>query len=164
MEPAATANTAMLVERSVVLLLVGLLLLGVALVLRPFATAILFALILAVATWPIRLLLVRAGLSPKLAATLMSLGGLLAIGLPMLAIAPRLSARLAEGARGVEAALIALPSVPPDWVAQVPLAGAPLTGLWSQAAAAGGNLHALLEPYADWLRGSAPGRCACAGG
>ena len=91
-EPAATANTAMLVERSVVLLLVGLLLLGVALVLRPFATAILFALILAVATWPLRLLLVRAGLSPRLAATLMSLGGLLAIGLPMLAIAPRLRA------------------------------------------------------------------------
>jgi predicted PurR-regulated permease PerM len=152
-EPPAATNTTMLVERSVVLLLVGLLLLGVALVLRPFGTAILFALILAVATWPLRLLLVRAGLSPKLAATLLSLGGVLAIGLPMLAIAPRLAARLAEGASGVEAALVALPSVPPDWVARIPLAGAPLTGLWSQAVAAGGNLHALLAPYADWLRG-----------
>ena len=54
----------------------------------------------------------------------------------------------------MEAALVALPSLPPDWVAQIPLAGVPLAGLWSQAAAAGGNLHVLLEPYADWLRGS----------
>ena len=117
-------NTATLVERSVVLLLLGLLLLGVALVLRPFATALLFALIIAVATWPIRSAACAVrGLSPGLAATLMSLAGLLAVGLPVLAIAPRLATRLAEGARGLEAALAALPSVPPDWVTRMPLAG-----------------------------------------
>ena len=117
-EPAAATNTTMLVERSVILLLVGLLLLGVGacpaavchrdpfcphpgsrhLAAPPAAGA--------------------AGLSPGLAATLLSLGGVMAIGLPMLAIAPRLATRLAEGARGVEAALIALPSVPPDWIAR----------------------------------------------
>jgi hypothetical protein len=44
-EPLRTDDTATLVERAIVLLL-----LGVALVLRPFATALLFALIIAVAT------------------------------------------------------------------------------------------------------------------
>ena len=92
----------------------------------------------------------------------------MAIGLPMLAIAPRLAPRLAEGARGVEAALVALPSVPPDWVAQIPLAGRRWPAYGARQQAAGGNLHVLLEPYADWLRGSvlaaahgAGRQCAC---
>lgn len=151
-EPSTTGGTATLVERAVVLLLLGLLMLGVALVLRPFATALLFALIIAVATWPLRSVLVRSGLSPGLTATLMSLAGLLAVGLPVLAIAPRLATRMAEGARHLEAYLATLPSTPPDWMTRVPLAGDPLARLWRDVAGAGGNLQALLGPYADWLR------------
>jgi len=151
-EPVPDRSIATLVERAVVLLLFGLLLLGVALVLRPFATALLFALVLAAATWPLRSMLVRVGAAPSLAAVILSIGGLLAVGLPVLAIAPRLATRLAEGARGLEALLAALPATPPDWVGQVPVAGEPLTRLWHQAVGAGGNLHALFEPYADWLR------------
>jgi predicted PurR-regulated permease PerM len=152
MEPSATGSTTMLVERAVILLLLGLLLLGVVLVLRPFATAFLFALVIAVATWPLRSLLVRWGLSPGLAATLMSLGGLLVVGLPVLAVAPRLAVRMADGAHGLEGYLAALPGAPPDWIARAPLVGDPLARLWHDITDAGGNLQTLLRPYADWLR------------
>ena len=162
--PRPTANTTMLVERSVVLLLVGLLLLGVALVLRPFATAILFALILAVATWPLRLLLVRAGLSPRLAAH-------------------AAVARRADGDRPADAChrrRAWLRGLPREHVAlkppsshcpasrrtgspQIPLAGAPLTGLWSRRAAAAVTCTPCSSPMRTGCA-ERPGRGACAGG
>ena len=100
--------------------------------------------------------LVRSGLSPGLAATLLSLGRVLADwpanachrATPRDAGWPRARAAL-------EADLIALPSAPADWVmpkypwpavaADSPMAGGP---------DASGNLQALLGPYADWLRGA----------
>jgi len=51
-----------LIERSIVLLLVAGLLIGVAAVLRPFTTAILFGTILAIAVWPLRQARTRWGL------------------------------------------------------------------------------------------------------
>jgi hypothetical protein len=61
---------------------------------------------------------VRSRLSPRLAATLLSL-----VGLPVLAVAPRLAAWTTDLGRSLEAAFTALPDVPPDWIARIPVAG-----------------------------------------
>ena len=56
--------------------------------LRPFATAILFGAILAVAAWPMRDFLLRSGLSRGLTALLLLLSALAIIALPMIAMGP----------------------------------------------------------------------------
>ena len=73
-----------MLERAVILLLFGGLVIGVLTVLRPFATAILFGAILAVATWPMRDFLLGRGLSRGLTALLLLLFALAVIALPML--------------------------------------------------------------------------------
>src|SRR5215212_10317522 len=86
---AAVANgTRELLERAVLLLLFAGLIIGVLAVLRPFATAILFGAILAIAAWPMRDLLLRRGLKRGLAATLLVLLALAVVALPLLAVAP----------------------------------------------------------------------------
>jgi predicted PurR-regulated permease PerM len=155
-EPAGAApgDAVTLIERAVVLVVFGGLMLGVALVLRPFATALLFGAILAIATWPLRAALVRAGLRRGLVAALMLLAALILVGLPVLAVAPRLSVQLAEAAHRLGAVLATLSDAPPDWVAGVPLVGDRLARGWRDAARAGGDLHAVFAPYADWIRQS----------
>lgn len=140
------------VERAVVLLLLGGLLLGVVLVLLPFLTAVLFAAVLAVATWPLRSALVRLGLPRRLVALLMVLMGLALVGLPLLATAPRLTARIAEGARMVQVSLAALPQAPPGWVTDTPIIGERLSAIWGDLAGREGELRNAVDSYTDWLR------------
>jgi predicted PurR-regulated permease PerM len=150
--PAPSGGMATMIERAVVLLLLGGLLLGVALVLLPFLTAVLFAAVLAVATWPLRSALVRFGIPRGLVALLMALLGLALVGLPVLAMAPRLASRIAEGARVVEATLAALPATPPEWVGRMPVVGERLSLAWRDAAGAEGGLLRAMGSYAGWLR------------
>ena len=152
-EVAASATVA-LIEHTIIVMLLGGLVLGVFLVLRPLATALLFGAILAIATWPLRRMLVRAGLGHATVALLMLLAALLLIGLPLLAAAPRLTARLAEAGRQLELALAGLSTTPPDWIAALPVVGSPLARSWQDVAGSGGNLSAVLEPYAEWIRES----------
>ena len=81
---AATGNTQLL-ERAVLLLLFAGLVIGVLAVLRPFATAILFGTILAIAAWPLRDFLLRCGLKRGLDATLLLLLALAVVVLPLMA-------------------------------------------------------------------------------
>jgi predicted PurR-regulated permease PerM len=150
--PAPSGGMATMVERAVVLLLLGGLLLGVALVLLPFLTAVLFAAVLAVATWPLRSALVRLGLPRGLVALVMVLLGLALVGLPLLATAPRLVSRIGEGARVVQAGLAALPQAPPDWVSDMPVVGERLSRAWRNLAGGEGGLRRAVDSYADWLR------------
>src|SRR5215467_16166296 len=97
--PAAAIGNTQLLERAVLLLLFGGLLLGILAVLLPFTTAILFGAILAIAGWPLRDFLLRAGLRRGLAATLLLLLALALVALPMIAVAPGLAEHLKQGAR-----------------------------------------------------------------
>src|SRR3954449_2694831 len=99
--PAVIGNT-QLIEHAVMLLLFAGLLLGVLAVLQPFATAILFGTILAIAAWPLRDLLLRRGLKRGLTATLLLLLALAVVGLPLLAVAPGLAERLTLGASRIQ--------------------------------------------------------------
>src|SRR6516164_3460598 len=95
---ASATGITQLLERAFMLLLFAGLLLGILAVLRPFATAILFGAILAIAAWPLRDFLLRRGVKRGLAATLLLLLALAVVALPLLAMAPGLGERLAQGA------------------------------------------------------------------
>jgi predicted PurR-regulated permease PerM len=140
-----------LVERAIVLLLFALLLLGVAVVLRPLATAIAFGTILAIATWPLRMGLVRAGLRRGLVATVLFVASLVLLAAPVVLVAPNLSAKLVDMGQHIEQTLQRLPDTPPDWVAGLPAVGSRIDQAWQKAAQAE-NLRTVLAPYADRLR------------
>lgn len=151
--PPARQAELRLIERTILLLLVLGLAAGVVFVLLPFVTPLLFAAVLAIATWPLRKALVRrARLSPGLSATVLVLGCLVLIGLPMLAVASRLPTRVAEIGQGLEATLATVSGAPPAWVAGIPIAGERAAGLWREVAQAGGDIPTLAAPYADPLR------------
>src|SRR5690349_11961893 len=111
--PAGAIGTTQFLERAVVLLLFAGLLFGVVAVLRPFATAILFGTILAIAVWPLRELLLRRGLKRGLTATLLLFLALAVVGLPLIAVAPGLAEHLAQGGRRLQAYLASAPQAPP---------------------------------------------------
>src|SRR6516162_9142596 len=79
---ASSTGITQLLERAVLLLLFAGLIIGVLAVLRPFATAILFGTILAIAAWPLRDFLLRCGLKRGLDATLLLLLALAVVVLP----------------------------------------------------------------------------------
>src|SRR3954465_10161127 len=112
--PAAAAiSTTQLLERPILLLLLAGLIIGVLAVLRPFATAILFGTILAIAAWPMRDLLLRRGLKRGLAATLLLVLALGVVVLPLLAVAPGLAERLTLGASRIQGYFAGSPQIPP---------------------------------------------------
>ena len=113
--------------------LLALLLLGIGcfLVLRPFISALLWALILAFTTWPaFRILRERTGLSPGWAALVMVLAEFLLIGLPIAFAAPTsredveglrsgLERFITEGLPGISSFLVGLPFIgtyAADWL------------------------------------------------
>jgi predicted PurR-regulated permease PerM len=149
--PAAAIGTTQFLERAVVLVLFAGLLLGVLAVLRPFATAILFGTILAIAAWPLRDLLLRRGLRRGPAATLLLLLALAVVVLPVLAVAPGLAEHLALGAARLQAYLAGAPQAPPG-LAGLPVVGERLARVWDQATLAEGGMRAVLEPYSAALR------------
>jgi len=91
-----------LIERSILVLLVIGLFIGVLAIIKPFTTAILFGAALATAAWPIRQGLVRRGLRRGPAAALLLLLSLVLIVLPMLAVAPHLADQMVRGAERVQ--------------------------------------------------------------
>lgn len=149
---AGTQGTVTLIERAFVLLLIGGLLLGVLAVLHPFGTAILFATVLAIATWPLRSALVRRGVPRGLAATLLCAAALVIVGLPVLVVAPRMTAQMAGLNANLVTAFRALPDLPPGWLTDLPLVGTKAAQVWIAVASPDGDLHALLAPYAETLR------------
>ena len=126
---AAAASNTQLLERAVLLLLFGGLLVGILAVLLPFTTAILFGAILAIAGWPLRDFLLRCGLKRGLAATLLLLLALALIALPMMAVAPGLAEQLTQGAHRLQDYFASAPQAP-SWLAGLPILGARLARIW----------------------------------
>jgi predicted PurR-regulated permease PerM len=143
--PDVTARVA-LIERSVLVLLVLGLVIGVLAIVKPFTTAILFGAALATAAWPMRQALVRHGLGRGSAAALLLLCSLVLIVLPMLVMAPHLADQLGQGMNRVEAYFAATPEQP-AWIGGLPLIGRRLGAAWDRVVEAQGNLRTLAEPY-----------------
>jgi predicted PurR-regulated permease PerM len=140
------AERVALVERSVLVLLVVGLLLGVLAIVKPFTTAILFGAALATAAWPARQALVRRGLGRGSSATLLLLLSLLLVVLPMLLVAPHLADQMVRGTARLQSYFGTTPDRP-GWITNLPLVGRRLGAAWDQVVQAKGNLRTLLEPY-----------------
>jgi predicted PurR-regulated permease PerM len=117
------------------LLVIGLLLAGAGLVLRPFLPAILWSLIIVVATWPLLEALERRLHGRRLLAeALLSVGLLAVVVAPIAALLGTLATRLPE-LRDLLLSWLAGPwPGPPDWLASLPF-GTELGAQWQSAAA-----------------------------
>jgi len=152
MSPSASIQeTTTLIERLIVVGIFAGLVFGAFQILRPFATAILFASALAIATWPLRDWLVRHGVPAPLAATLLLLIMLAVIGIPAVLLAPALGERLVKGADYVRAYFAEAPELP-DWLARSPLLKDRIDQVWSALTRAEGDLYEIIKPYSTELR------------
>ncbi len=137
------------IERSLLVLLVVGLVVGVAAVVWPFTTAILFGASLATAAWPLRQALVRrAGLRRGMAAAVLLLCSLAVVGVPVFAVAPNLTGQLRTAIQTTHEFFARSPPRP-TWLPAVPLFGDRLVAEWDRMAETGGNLRALSAPYAS---------------
>ena len=143
--PDVTGRVA-LIERSILVVLVIGLLVGVLAVVKPFTTAILFGGALATASWPIRQALIRHRLGRRTAAALLLLLVLVVLVIPMLVVAPHLADQMVRGADGVQSYFAATPEQP-SWIRGLPLIGRRLGAAWDKVVEAQGNLRTLLNPY-----------------
>jgi len=125
-------------------------------ILRPFLLAIVWAAMIAVATWPLMLKLHARLRSRALAITIMSGAMVLVFVVPLL-LAIQTLVDNADTIKqwGSTLATASIPP-PPDWVSRIPLAGAKLVEVWSEVAASGRQgLMARFAPHASaaaqWL-------------
>lgn len=150
-DPNGTSGTTNLIERSITLLLVVVLLVGVLAILKPFSAAILFGATLAIATWPVRQRLVRRGLSAKAAAALLLALSLVLIVLPTLLMAPILTHEVGAVLETVSG-YFETAGARPAWIETIPVVGAGLASAWDQLTRAGGDVGAALAPHAAAVR------------
>lgn len=143
-----------LVERAIGLALLALLVWLVLLILRPFAGALIWAIVLAVALWPIFVRL-RAALGGRsgLAALIVALALLATMVAPIVRLALDVGGQVEELVRLGDALLRARSAEPPSW-----LAGLPFLGPWAEALWAKLDLdrEAALEALLPYLRELAP--------
>jgi predicted PurR-regulated permease PerM len=130
-------------------------------VLRPFIPGLIWASTIVIATWPLMLgLQHRLGNRRWLATTILLVGLLIVIVLPLYSAI----STLAEHGGDIMGSIKALPNYslppPPDWVAKIPVAGGRAATEWQKLSDAGpGGLLAKVEPYitiaARWMLGHA---------
>jgi len=149
-------RSSQLISNAMVLACVAALLWGVLAVLRPFLSAIIWAAIIVVATWPILLRVERLlGGHRGLAVAMMSSGLFVAVVGPVALLLGTLVTRLPD-LRDLGERLFAGPwPQPPAWLERMPY-GAQLTAQWQQAAAQSPEYWAeVIKPYlakaALWL-------------
>ena len=159
-DPAEALNTwehtappeASYVEKALGLVLLLVLAVGCVLVLKPFLTAILLAVILSVSTWRLfRRIEHWLGGRQTPAALLMTLltAGLLV--LPLLALGSNLADDVAQLAATIRSAIDqGLP--PPGWLGRLPLVGPEAERVWIQVTQQGAALGPTLAPYVRPLR------------
>ena len=100
------------------------LLAGCLLVLRPFVSALLWAVILCFSSWPVyRRLLTLLGNRNTLAAFLMTLAMILVILLPFVIVGVTLADNVKQLTEAAKHWIENGPSAPPEWLARVPVVG-----------------------------------------
>lgn len=126
-----TATKPARLEQSLGWILLLLLLIGCLLVLRPFASALLWAVVLCFSSWPIyrRLLNLLRG-RRTLAALLMALGMILVMLLPFLIVGASLADNVQELTASAKSWVQAGPPAAPAWLAKVPVVGQQATERW----------------------------------
>ena len=144
------------IEQIVVIALLVILALGCLTVLRPFLSALLWALILSFSSWPLYAwLLQRLNGRRSLAALLMTLLVAGVFILPLAAAGAGLADSVAKVGNMVAVLLRQGPPGPPVWVAELPIIGPQLAERWLELEQLGAGWTAELQPYLDtgldWL-------------
>lgn len=141
MEPLRTK-----LERNLGWVLLVLLLLGCLAVMRPFLSALLWAIVLTFSCWPVyaRLLLFLRG-RRNVAAFIMALAMILILLLPFVIIGATLAESVSEIKAAVQHWTDAGPPDPPAWLLKVPVVGQQATEYWSSLAADTPKLVATLR-------------------
>lgn len=134
------------------LLLLG----GCLIVLKPFASALLWAVVLCVSSWPVyRKLLGWVGNRRTLAAAAMTLGMILILLLPFIIVATTLADNIKELTGAVRNWIQAGPPAPPEWLGKIPGVGQTLVDNWRNFSVDTAKLweHAQqwIEPATSWL-------------
>jgi predicted PurR-regulated permease PerM len=122
-------------ERTIAGIAALVLVVGCLLVLRPFFSALLWAVVLCSSSWPIyrRLLKLVSG-RRTLATLIMTLGMILVVLLPFVIIGTAVSDDVRDLTVAVRSWIETGPPTPPDWLARVPLVGSRSVEYWQTLA------------------------------
>lgn len=132
------------------------LLAGCLLVLRPFVSALLWAVVLCVSSWPVyRRLVAWLGNRSTLAALVMTLAMVLIILLPFVVVGTTLADNVNQLTDATRRWIENGPPAPPEWLARVPVVGQQATDYWQSLAADTSKLwteaQRIIEPASSWL-------------
>lgn len=144
------------VERNIGWVILLILLAGCLLVLRPFISALLWAVVLCSSSWPIyRRVLRWVGNRRTLAALVMTLGMILIILLPFLIVGTTLAGNVQDLTAATKRMIQDGPPAPPAWLAKVPGVGQRAVDYWQSLSADTSKLwtesQRLIEPASSWL-------------
>ena len=143
-------------ERYLGWVILCLLLAGCLLVLRPFISALLWAVVLCSSSWPLyRRLLNRLGNRRTLAALVMTLGMILIILLPFLIVGNTLADNVQDLKAATMRMIKAGPPEPPTWLAKVPGVGPQAVNYWQNLTTDRDKMWAEVQGYFErskpWL-------------
>ena len=129
---------------------------GCLVVLRPFVSALLWAVVLSFSSWPLYQRLLRwVGNRRTLAASLMTLGMILILLLPFLIMGMTLADNVKVLTAATRSWIAGGPPDPPEWLARVPVIGQQATEYWQSLAQDTAKLWSevqrFIEPVSTWL-------------
>lgn len=137
-------------ERNVAAIVLLLLLFGCLLVVRPFISAMLWAVVLSVSSWPVYDRLLKWTRNRRtLASLLMAVGMILIVLLPFVIVGATLADNVTALTTATRKWLEAGPPAPPQWLGKVPVVGATAVESWQNLASDTGEL---LEKSKEWIQ------------
>jgi len=150
------SNTHTVVEKNLARVVLILLLIGCYVVMRPFISSLLWAIVLVCATWPIYSHVLKwCGNRQKLVACLITIGMLLIILCPFLIVGSTLADNVQDFTAAAKRWIADGPPAPPNWLGKIPVVGAHAVEYWQTVAADTAKmwveLRKLLEPLSAWL-------------
>jgi len=137
-------------------LVIGVLIAASFWVLRPFLLAIIWAAMIAVATWPLMLQVQARVRRRGFAVVAMTIAMLLIFVVPLILAVQAVVGNIDTITRFLRALPDWTIPLPPDWVSGIPLVGAKIAETWTEVAAAGvtdlaGRLRPFMDDAAKWL-------------
>ena len=153
-----TNDSATKLERALGWGVLVLLMLGCLLVLRPFLSSLLWALVLCCSSWPLYCRLLRfVRQRRRLAALIMTLGMILIILLPFVIVGMSLAENIKDITAATKGWIAKGPPAPPEWLVKVPGVGQQAADYWRSLAADTAKLwteaQRLIEPVSRGLLG-----------
>jgi len=142
-------------EQNLGWIVLALLLAGCAWVMRPFVSALLWAVVLSFSSWPLyRRLLTWLGGRRTLGAVIVALGMICVILLPFVIVGATLADNVKELTAATRRWLDAGPPEPPAWLAKVPIIGSSIIEEWQALAGDSARLieeaKRFIEPVSSW--------------